>query len=121
MKRSNATHITDASLLFCVVQTGKAEGVLKAARDLGVGAGISYRARGIGLRERLGLLGVAVEAEKEVVELLVPDERVDAIIEGLYRAADMDTLEGGFIFATSVDKAVTYIPDEVLQQLTTDN
>ena len=117
MELGNATQITGGSLVFCVVQAGKADAVLKGARDLGVGAGIVYRARGIGLRERLGLLGIALEAEKEVVELLVPNERVDTVVEGLYRAAELDSLDAGFIFATAIEKAIAYIPEDVLQQL----
>ena len=117
MKRENATYVTGASLVSCIVPVGKADAVLKAARDLGVGAAIVYHGRGTGLRERLGLLGIAVEAEKEIVEMLVAKERLDMVVDGLFKAAKMDTLATGYIYATPLDKAALYIPEEALKQL----
>ena len=117
MKRKNTTYVTDASMVNCVVPVGKADSVLKAARDLGIGAGVVYEGRGTGLRERLGLLGIAVEAEKEIVLMIVANERLDLVIEELFQAAEMDTLAAGFIYATPVDKLALYIPEAALNQL----
>jgi nitrogen regulatory protein PII len=117
MKRENVTYVTEASLVSCVVPVGKGDAVLKAARDLGVGAGIVYHGRGTGLRERLGMLGIAVEAEKEIVVMMVANERRDMIIDELFQAAEMNALAAGFIYATPVDKAALYIPEEALNQL----
>ena len=117
MKRENVTYVTDACLINCVVPLGKADAVLKAARDLGVGGGIVYHGKGTGLRERLGLLGIAIEAEKEIVVMVVANERRDMIIDELFRAAEMDSLTAGFIFATPVDKMALYIPEESLNKL----
>jgi hypothetical protein len=91
MSDQNITYLTDVSLLTCVVQSGFSEAILKAARDVGAMAGaISHHARGIGVRERLGILGVAVEAEKEVISILVSSDQRDLVYDTLYRAADMD-------------------------------
>ena len=117
MKRENMTYVTDASLVSCVVPAGKGDTVLKAARDLGVGAGIVYHGRGTGVRERLGLLGIAVEAEKEIVAMIVANERRDMLVDELFQAAEMNTPAAGYIYATPVDKAAIYIPEEVLNQL----
>lgn len=120
MKQENVTYVTDASLVNCVVPAGKGDAVLKAARDLGVGGGIVYHGRGTGVRERLGLLGIAVEAEKEIVVMMVANERRDMVIDELFKAAEMDALAAGFIYATPVDKAAVYIPEEALNQLKND-
>ena len=117
MKRENMTYVTDASLVSCVVPAGKGDVVLKAARDLGVGGGIVYHGRGTGIRERLGLLGIAVEAEKEIVVMMIANERRDMIIDELFQAAELDAPAAGYIYATSVDKAAVYIPEEALSQL----
>ena len=71
MTQDNMTYITDACLITCVVSTGKGDTVLKAARDLGISGGIVFQGRGVGTRERLGILGVAVEADKETVMMMV--------------------------------------------------
>lgn len=117
MNHEGLTYITDASLVSCIVPVGKADAVLKAARDLGVGGGIVYHGRGTGIRERLGLLGIAVEAEKEIVVMMVANERLDMIIDELYQAAELDTAAAGYIYATAMDKAAAYIPEAALNQL----
>ena len=43
-------------------------------RDMGATGALVYHARGVGPRERLGLLGIAIEAEKEVVSILVASD-----------------------------------------------
>ena len=118
MSEQNITYLTDVSLLTCVIQSGLSEVILKAARDVGATAGaISHHARGIGVRERLGLLGIAVEAEKEVISILVSSEQRDLVYDTLYRAADMHVPGRGFIFITPLEKASTYIPESMMEQL----
>ena len=117
MTRENEIYVTDASLINCVVPAGKADAVLKAARDIGVGAGIVYHGRGTGMRERLGPLRIAVEAEKEIVVMLVANERRDMVINELFKVAGLNGPAAGFIYATPVDKAAVYIPEDTLNQL----
>ena len=120
MSEQNITYLTDVSLLTCVVQSGLSEVILKAARDVGAMAGaISHHARGIGVRERLGLLGVAVEAEKEVISILVSSEQRDLVYDTLYRAAELNIPGRGFIYITPLEKASTYIPQSMMDQLDT--
>ena len=118
MSNQNITYLTDVSLLTCVVQSGLSEVILKAARDVGAMAGaISHHARGIGVRERLGILGVAVETKKEVISILVSSEQRDLVYDTLYRAANLDVPGRGFIYLTPLEKASTYIPKSMLEQL----
>jgi nitrogen regulatory protein PII len=118
MSNQNITYLTDVSLLTCVVQNGLSEVILKAARDVGAMAGaISHHAKGIGVRERLGILGVAVETEKEVISILVSSEQRDLVYDTLYRAAGLDVPGRGFIYLTPLEKASTYIPKSMLEPL----
>jgi nitrogen regulatory protein PII len=120
MSEQNITYLTDVSLLTCVVQSGLSEVILKAARDVGATAGaISHHARGTGMRERLGLLGIAVEAEKEVISILVSSEQRDLVYDTLYRAAELNIPGRGFIYITPLEKASTYIPQSMMDQLDT--
>ena len=63
--------LTDVALITCVLQHGNADVVVKAAQDAGAQGATVFHARGTGVRERLGILGVAVEAEKEVINIVV--------------------------------------------------
>ena len=70
MAKRNITYLTDALLITCVIQKDQAEQVLEAAKNAGAqGATISY-AQGTGIRERMGLIGVTIDEQKEVIRIL---------------------------------------------------
>ena len=109
--------MTDASLITCVVQRGKADEVVDAARGAGALGATIYYARGTGVRERLGILGLTVEAEKEVINVVVANDQLDDIFEKMYLAGELDTPAMGVIYVTPLDKVATYVPDEILDKL----
>jgi nitrogen regulatory protein PII len=118
MSNGNITYLTDVALITCVVKVGMSDVILKAAREAGAITGaISYNARGYGARERLGLLGIAVEAEREIVNILVSSEQRDTICDRIYRAGKMDAPGNGYLYITPLEKVATYIPQEVRNKL----
>lgn len=122
MKNTDIIYLTDVHLLTCVVASGLSETVLKAAREVGATAGaISHRARGIGARERFGLLGIAVEAEKDVINILVSSEQRDFVYDTIYRAANLDVSGKGYIYLTPLEKASAYIPESLRNQIDQDD
>ena len=70
------------------------------------------------MRERLGLLGLAIEAEKEVITIVVANDQKNRIFEKMYLAGQMDTPGMGMMYVTPLDKAATYVPDELVEKLT---
>ena len=74
----------------------------------------------MGVRERLGVLGVAVEVEKEVVDIVVSKEQVERVFERMYLAGNLDTPGMGIMYITPLDKAATYIPPDVLKKFSND-
>ena len=118
MSNHDITYLTDVSLLTCVVQTGLRDEVLKAARDAGASTGaVSHSARGIGVRERLGLLGVAVETQKDVISILISTEQTDLVFDTVYKAAGLDTPGRGFNYVTPLEKVSTYLPESVRERI----
>ena len=117
MSDGEMTVLTDVALITCIVQRGVADDIVQAARDAGAqGATVTF-ARGTGVRERLGILGVAVEVEKEVINILVSSEQVERIFEKIYFAGKLDTPGMGIIYSTPLEKAATYIPPDILEKL----
>lgn len=114
------TVLTDVSLITCVVQRGQADEVIKAAQEAGAQGATTYFARGSGVRERLGILGLAVEVEKETINVVVANDQADRVFEKMYLAGKLDTPAMGFIYIVPLEKAATYIPDEILQKLAGD-
>lgn len=117
MTDKSITYLTDAVQITAVVQKGRADDILKACRDLGVGGGVVHLARGTGARERLGLLGIAVEAEKEVVSVLVAADLRDLIAAAMYHAGGLDVAGGGYLYVSAMERLATYIPEDALARL----
>lgn len=109
--------LTDVALITASVQRGMADEIVKAAQEAGAqGASIHY-AHGRGVRERLGLWGLAIEAEKEVINIVVSTDQVDRVFEKMYLAGKFDTPGMGFMWVTPVEKAATFIPHEIVERL----
>jgi nitrogen regulatory protein PII len=115
------TVLTDVSLITCVVQRGLADDVIKASQEAGAQGATTYFARGSGVRERLGILGVAVEVEKEVINIVVANDQVERVFEKMYLAGQLDTPAMGIIYTTPLEKLATHIPDEILEKLSAEN
>ena len=117
MSERNITYLTDACLITCIVEMGSAEKVLEAAKNSGAqGATINY-ARGTGVRERLGLLGVTIDEQKEVIRIIVSEDQADLIFEAMFLAGKLDTPGKGIMFMTKLDRVATYIPETVLNTI----
>ena len=69
------------------------------------------------MRERLGVLGIAVEADKEVINIVVADDQVDRIVEVMYLTGRLDAPGMGFLYVTPLEKAATYVPQSVLERI----
>ena len=68
MSNENITYLTDAVLITVVAPLGRVDDMVKAALDVGATGVIAHQARGLGARERLGILSIAVEADRGSVE-----------------------------------------------------
>jgi nitrogen regulatory protein PII len=117
MSESNIALLTDVVLITCVVVNGKGEDVVKAARGAGAAGALIHSARGVGIRERVGLLGIAIETEKDVVEMLVGSDQADMVAHTIFSAIGLGRPGGGFIYLTPLESAATYLPKEIRDRL----
>ncbi|MBT3921750.1 MAG: P-II family nitrogen regulator [Nitrospina sp.] len=120
MSLREITVLTDIALITCIVQRGVADAIIQAAREAGAQGATVHFARGMGVRERLGILGVAVEVEKEVIDIVVSKEQVERVFERMYLAGNLDTPGMGIMYITSLEKAATFIPPDVLGKFSVD-
>ncbi|WP_295449282.1 P-II family nitrogen regulator [uncultured Thiodictyon sp.] len=116
MNDDQITYLTDVALITCIVPIGCGDTVIQAAQAMGAAGALVYHARGIGPRERLGLLAIAIEAEKDVVNILVATDYQDAVFEAVYRAAELNRPGAGMAYITPIEKMATYIPREILER-----
>ncbi len=117
MSQREITVLTDVVLITCIVERGLADVIVQAARDAGAQGATVHYAQGSGVRERLGIFGVAVDVEKETINIVVSTEQADRIFEKMYLAGKLDTPGKGFIYITPLEKAATYIPPAVRKRL----
>ena len=111
------TYLTGAVMIVCVVERGRADAVIKAALEAGcIGAAVSS-AHGVGPRERLGILGIVIEAEKDVVTTIAPTEQEEFVVQHLYATVGLDRPGGGMIYAIPLERFATYIPEDMRRRL----
>lgn len=109
--------LTDVRLITCIVQRGEADPIISAARAAGAqGATVNF-ARGMGVRERLGILGFAINAEKEIINIVVSSEQVERVFESMYLAGNLDRPGAGIMYVTRLEKAATFVPHDVLEKV----
>lgn len=118
MTSRDFTVLVDVSMITCIVQRGKANEVVQAAQDAGAQGATIYYGYGSGVRERLGLLGLAVDVNKEIITTLVADAQVELVMERMYCVGELDVPGGGMIYVTKLEKAATYIPEEIVNRIT---
>ena len=117
MSGRKMTYLTDVALITCIVQRGMGDTIVHAAQEAGAQGATVYYAKGSGVRERLGMLGVAVEVEKEVVNIICSSGQKEMVFNSVYLAVQLDTPGMGIAYITPLDKAATYIPQDVLDRL----
>ena len=113
MKRS-FTSLTDVTLITAVVQHGYGEIISDSLLEVGIQGFTSHAAMGVGMRERLGALGVAVDAERDVINVMVSSDEVDRLFERIFLAGNIDVPGMGFMYATPLMQAATYVPPSIL-------
>ena len=99
-------------LITAVVQRGKADAPVQAALKAGAQGATIVFGRGQGVRERLGLLGLAVQPEKEVIFIVIEERLLDRVLTAMVRAGNLDQHGIGFVYVTPVERTIGLLPAE---------
>ena len=106
--------LVDVVLITAVVQRGAADAVVQAAQEAGAQGATIFHAHGTGVRQkRLGLLGLTVNADKEVIYIVVPADQADVVFERIFVSAKMDTPGMGILWMTPIHRMATHVPHEI--------
>ncbi|OXS15554.1 transcriptional regulator [Zobellella denitrificans] len=95
-------------LLMVFVDDDKTETILDTAREAGAtGATIITSAKGLGLEKLIGLFGLEVYRQRNVVLILVEARRADAVLQQVVDAGKLDeSLGTGIAIMVDVEKAM---------------
>ncbi len=98
-------------LVTFVTQRRDEDKVSDAAMKAGAPGLTSFYARGTGVRQKLGLLGLLIEAEKAVTMCVVEEEKSDALVDAVLKQTGLDKAGRIFIYVTPVTRAVGFMPE----------
>lgn len=114
MNQSGMIVLTDAVLITAIVQRGMADLVVQTAQEAGAQGATIFHAHGTGVRQkRMGILGLTINAEKEVIYIVAPADHADLIFERIFVCAKMDTPGMGILWMTPINRMATHVPHEV--------
>jgi len=92
--------------VMAVVPLDKEADVVKAAKAAGATGATVLEARGTGAKEAMTFFGLALEERYNVVFTLIPEDLVDAVLEAVKNAANMQKPGHGIAFALPIKGAV---------------
>ncbi|MBI4025592.1 MAG: P-II family nitrogen regulator [Verrucomicrobia bacterium] len=105
-EQTHAEPKNDLRLITCIVQRGKGDRIGKAGIEAGASGVTVFFARGMGMRERLGLLGMAIVPEKEVVMVICSAKDEPHIFDAMVKAGKVNVPGMGVAFVTPILEVV---------------
>ena len=94
-----------ARLISLILPLGRGHALLEALdREKGLVTAFSHHARGFGVSGFLMRRGFALQTEKDVIHVAVPEERAEEIYEFLYLAGNIGQPHGGFMFIEPLER-----------------
>ena len=88
--------------IIIIVDKGKAENVMEAAKKAGAKGGTIINARGSGIHETTKLFAMDIETEKEKVMILSEEQYTKGIVDKIYEELEIDKPGNGIIFVQDV-------------------
>jgi nitrogen regulatory protein PII len=99
----------DLTGIFCIIQKSKSESIARAAVNVGSPGPTVVFGVGRGIRERIGLLRIAISPEKELIRLIVDDCDADHVFDTMVQEGKLDTPGMGFIYTIPITKGLVNI------------
>jgi nitrogen regulatory protein PII len=95
--------------IFCIIQKNMAEKVAITAMRSGSPGPTIVFGQGKGVREKLGILRIAISPEKEMIRVVVDQFDADHVFDAMVKEGKLDTPAMGFIYTMPVEKAIVNI------------
>jgi len=92
-------------IIITIVNRGKAEEVIEAAKTAGSKGGTIINARGSGVNETSKLFSMEIEPEKETVLIVSKKDITDSIVSSIREKLEIDKPGNGIIFIQDINKA----------------
>ena len=94
-------------LIVCIVKAGFSQNVMEAARAAGAQGGTILRARGAANPEAEEFFNINIQADKEMVLILVPKTIKDDVLKAIYKDCGLGDEARGIAFTLPVHRTTT--------------
>ena len=94
-------------LIVCIVNAGFSQNVMEAARAAGAQGGTILRARGAANPEAEEFFNINIQADKEMVLILVPKAIKDNVLKAVYKDCGLADEARGIAFSLPVNRTTT--------------
>jgi len=88
--------------ICCIVQRGEAETIVASVLEMGLGVPCITYGEGTGLRDKLGLLRIAIPAQKDVLGLVVATPEAAQVMDLMIDVGRLDLPGRGFVYSYPV-------------------
>jgi hypothetical protein len=102
-------HMHAGTGFCCIVKRGEGNRVGRIPLDMGTCVPAIHFGTGTGIRDKMGLLRVAIPAEKEIIQGVAPSHEADDILEMMIETGRLDQPGNGFIYTFPVKRALVNI------------
>ena len=96
--------------ITCVVESGMAPEVARAALISGAEGATIYFGVGTAVRQKIGIKGKSINPDKEIIIVVTEEDKVDKIFNAMVEKGKLGEPAKGFAFIQSVDKAIGFLP-----------
>ena len=97
-------------VIFAIVNAGFADDVMDVARAEGVRGGTVIHARGVVKEDAAAFFGITLQADKEMLMMVVEKDIRDRVLNAIYKALDMSKKAQGIAFALPVSDVAGLVP-----------
>ena len=94
-------------LIVCIVNAGFSQNVMESARAAGAQGGTILRARGSANPEAEEFFNINIQADKEMVMILVPKDIKDDVLKAVYKDCGLGDEARGIAFSLPVNRTTT--------------
>ena len=99
-------------LIVAILPKGSAGEVMNTARRAGAEGGTILLARGTGVHEARRFFGITLSTEREMLLVLVEQEKVEGVLDAVVEAGRLDEPAKGVAFVLSVDEVTGIVHRE---------
>jgi nitrogen regulatory protein PII len=96
--------------ITCIVESGMAPEVVKAALIAGAEGATIYFGVGTGVRQRMGVEGKLINPDKDIITIVTDDVKVDKIFNAMVEKGRLKEPAKGFAYIQNVEKAIGFLP-----------